>query len=177
MLDVSGHALAMSCLVAVFVIFVGTGPLFAFLINRRMPWSISNRVEGGRRVKIRTTYAGSWNPGKPLGRNNSRPNEPGRATYTLTADGMIQLDLIRRDGSHERSVGPPVQPPAGRRARSRITAIPSLVYLIGSGGGVTIGLLAARGATGAVLGALLGLIISRVGLIAAAAVMRSRSDS
>jgi hypothetical protein len=99
-----------------FVAWAGLMVTFAVKVQQALPWGICRRLRRGRSsVTRRISYAGgAWNPAKPLGRGNPTRNEPGWATYTLTDDGMVQLDLVRRDGQREQYVGPPVDPPDSR---------------------------------------------------------------
>jgi hypothetical protein len=134
---VSASTVALAALGAMLAAIVAGGPVLMFLIERWLPWGICRRLRRGQKsITIRTRYAGgTWNPAKPLGRGNSTPNEPGLATYTLTNDGLVRLELVRADGRHEQLVGPPVQPPEGHARSRRIGAIPTLVYLGCAGSG------------------------------------------
>lgn len=165
---VSESAAAVTMLGLFFGVLVLSGPLMLLAINRRLPWGISRRLRAGTpSISRRTSYtAGAWNPAKPLGRGNATPNEPGWATYTLTDDGMVRLELVLADGRREQQVGPPVEPPTGQRRVTLAGLIPTAGYLVGTGGGLAIGLLIG-GAIGALVGAVIGFAVAWFALILA----------
>jgi hypothetical protein len=163
---------------------VAAGPVMMFVIERRLSWGISRRLQRGRTsITIRTRYTGgAWNPARPRGPGNSTPSEPGWATYTLTDDGLVQLDLVRADGRREQFVGPPVEPPAGYRRMRRAGAIPTLVYLSCAGIGFALGFgltdshnVGSRVEAG-ILAAVGGWVIAGLGLTLASAVWRVRAQ-
>jgi len=167
-----------------FFFLVAAGPVMMFFIRRGIPWGICQRLQRGwPYVTSRTTYtAGAWNPARPLGPGNDTPNEPGRATYTLTSDGLVQLDLVRADGRHEQFVGPPVEPPDGFRRTRRMAAIPTLVYLSCAGIGFALGFALTDNHGGnrvqnGILAALGGFVIAWLGLIITSAVGRARHQA
>jgi hypothetical protein len=182
---VSGSsAVAVGFLGVLLIFLVAAGPVMVFFIQRGMPWGICQRLQRGwPYVTTKTTYTeGAWNPARPLGRGNSTPNEPGRATYTLTSDGLVHLDLVRADGRHEQFVGPPVDPPEGVRRTRRMGAIPTLVYLCCAAVGFALGFVLTdshsagiRIQTG-ILAALVAWVIGWLGLTVASAVRRSRGQ-
>ena len=155
-----------------------------FFIRRGMPWAICQRLQRGwPYVTRRTSYSGgAWNPARPLGRGNDTPSEPGRATYTLTSDGLVHLDLVRADGSREQFIGPPVEPPEEFRRTRRMGAIPTLVYLSRGGIGFAIGFVLTDQHGGGnrvqngILAALGGWVLAWLGLIITSAVGRARQQ-
>lgn len=163
-----------------FLLVVALGPVMMFFVQRGLSWNICRRLQRGRRsITKRTRYTGgAWNPARPRGPGNSTPSEPGWATYTLTDDGLIQLDLVRADGRHEQFVGPPVEPPDGYRRARRAGAIPTLVYLSCAGIGFALGfgLTDSRRVEAGILAALGGWIIAWFGLTLASVVGRSRAQ-
>ena len=167
-----------------FFLLVAAGPVMMFFIRRGMPWAICHRLQ--RRwpyVTRRTSYSGgAWNPARPLGRGNDTPNEPGRATYTLTSDGLVHLDLVRADGRREQFIGPPVEPPEEFRRTRRMGAIPTLVYLSCGGIGFALGFVLTDQHGGGnrvqngILAALGGWVLGWLGLIITSAVGRARQQ-
>jgi hypothetical protein len=171
----SGGAIAL--LGVFFGLIVISGPLMLRSITRLTPWGISRRLRaGGASVVRRSRYAaGVWDPAKPLGRGNATPNVPGWvATYSLTADGMIKLDLVHADGRREQRVGPPVDAPQGWQRTTTFGLLPALSYLIGVGAGLGVGA-AVGGSTAAVTGAIVGFAITWLGLTMLAARGRART--
>jgi len=179
---VSGSTAAIAALGGFLVVVIASGPMLMFVIERRLPWGISRRLQRGRKsITIRTRYAGgAWNPAKPRGPGNRTPNEPGWATYTLTSDGLIRLDLVRTDGRREQFVGPPVEPPEGYARTRRAGAIPTLAYVLSAGAGSALayGLTDSRATPNrvqsGVLGAVAGWVIAWLGLTVTLAVWHSR---
>jgi hypothetical protein len=160
-----------------FVLVVISGPLMWRSISRQLPWAICRRLRTGESSIVRhSSYtAGVWDPSKPLGRGNSTPNVPGwAATYSLTDDGLVRLDLLHADGRHEQRIGPPVDAPDGFQRTIKIGLLPSVCYLLGIGAGGGGGLLAG-GLTAAVLGAILGFVVTWFGLTVFAARWRARN--
>jgi len=163
------------------VVFIASGPLLLAVVDRKMPWSICRRLVSRREpISMRTSYtSGAWNPARPLGRGNRTSNEPGWATYSLTDDGLVKLELDRDDGRHEEHVGPTVQPPANWRRRKRFTVLPSVSYLVFASLGFLLGYTVTHGqhshrlGNGA-LGAVAGLALSWFAVTAIIALLRAR---
>lgn len=150
-------------------------------INRGMPWAICARLVRRRRpISYRTTYSGGvWNPAKPLGRGNATHNRPGRATYVLTGDNQVQLDIAYDDGRHEHFIGPAVDRPGNARRLRHAGLAPVLVYLTMIAAGFPIGYLASTGPTGhrfeyGLLAALAGYIVAWLALTVAAGIWSRR---
>ncbi len=163
-----------------FIFLVATGPGLLFLVERRLPWGISRRLQRGRKsITRRLSYArGAWNPAQRLGRGNALPSEPGWAIYTLTDDGLVHLEYVHQDGRREEFVGPPVDPPAGRARSRRIALVPTVVYLLCAGGGFAVGF-TSGGETAphvqyGVLGLVAGYVISWFGLTVALGILHVR---
>jgi hypothetical protein len=157
-----------------FGVIVISGPLMLASINRQTAWGISRRLRSGTpSVVRRTSYtAGVWNPAKPLGRGNATPNEPGwRATYSLTDDGLVKLELVHADGRRDQHVGPAVDAPDG--LSNKLGLLPGACYLVGTGTGLGLGLVVG-GASGAAVGAVAGFAITWFGLIIVGERWRSR---
>ena len=152
-----------------FATLIGAGPsLMLWAAARGTPAGICKRLERGKTVRIRTSYTlgGTWNPARPSGpRNWTRP-VPGSATYRLTPDQLVVLDLVTADGHHDRFVGPPVKRPTDHDRTSRVARALVLVPAAGAILGALIGYLVAGtsrfegAAAGAAAGALLGALAS-----------------
>lgn len=86
-------------------------------------------------------------------------DEPGLATYTLSEDGNVRLDVLRDDGRTEQHVGPPLQPlPRAHRAAIRV---PAYLYLGATALGAVAGGLLSSGTerwTSVGVGALFGIL-------------------
>jgi hypothetical protein len=84
--------------------------LMGYSVTRAMktfPKGITRRLTEPRShvdVPVRAT-GGTWNPGRPLGPGNRIPG-PGRASYRLDEDGMVDLVFRSRAGHEERFSGP-----------------------------------------------------------------------
>jgi len=142
------------------LICVAVGPIILWAARRRLPWSISERLEPGKTVRVRTGYAlgGVWNPARPLGRQNRTPAVPGSATYRLTPDHLVVLHIVTPDGKHKEFVGPPAQRPAGDRPMTRTTRALALIPAAAAVIGALIGYAAANTSRleDAAVGALVG---------------------
>lgn len=115
--------------------------MLAWYINRLSPEAISRRLLNGCPAIRRPTkwLRPAWDPSQPRGRGMWTEDGPGMATYTLTPDRLVRLELVRDDGRREEHLGPPLS----RRTASAWDALiwlPPLAYLssaiIGALGGI-----------------------------------------
>jgi len=145
---------AVGLVVATLIVVAGV-PAILWAARRGLPWAICERLERGKTVRVRTGYnlGGAWNPARSLGPQNNTRSVPGSATYRLTPDRLVVLDVVAADGQHEQFVGPPVKRPAGHRQMTRVSRALALVP-----------------AAGATLGALVGYIVTGTSRLEAAAV-------
>ena len=154
--------------------------MLAWYVNRLSPEAISRRLLKGRPAIRRHTkwLKPAWDPSQPRGSGMWTEDGPGTATYTLTPDRMIRLELVRDDGRYEEHVGPPLT----RRTTSawdRLIWLPPLAYLGAAIIGALSGDLIAGGSSqhrwqGAAVGLMLAFIAAYVVLSLIGRVLRAR---
>lgn len=86
------------------------------------------------------------------------------ATYTLTPEGQIRLELVRDDGRREEHVGPPLSRPTAS-AWGKVIWLPPITYLSGSVLGTVVGYLiggTSQRSQGAAVGLMLGFVVAYV---------------
>lgn len=158
--------------------FLAYPPTAVWWARRRQPWAISERLlRGDAPVRIRTTFAaGAWNPAK-AGRDNRTAPVRGIATYRLSPEGLVVLDLRCADGTQERFVGPPVTRPAraADRSASWIVGGIVLVYAAAAALGALVGHVVGDGqSVPTVAGGALGVVTASLILAIASQAARRR---
>lgn len=155
--------------------------MMLWYINRVSPEAISRRLLRGcpaisRRTKWLTR---AWDPSQPRGPGMWTQDGPAVATYTLTPDRLIRLELVRKDGRREEHIGPPLTR-LSSSAWDGLIWLPPTTYLFAGGIGAAVGYGAAGGSRqerwqGATIGLMLAFAAAYIVLIAVGHLLRVRA--
>lgn len=154
--------------------------MLAWYVNRLSPEAISRRLLSGCPAIRRPTkwLKPAWDPSQPRGRGMWTKDGPGMATYTLTPDRLIRLELVRDDGRREERIGPPLS----RRTASAWDALiwlPPLAYLSSAIIGALVGYSLADGSSqqrwrGSAVGLMLAVMAAYIVLTVIGRILRAR---
>lgn len=156
---------------------VGAVALMVHHAQRVTPWAICQRLRSGRDrvVRVRTNWGfGAWDPSKPLRPLSRTSDGPGTASYSLTLESLVRVEVRFKDGRVETREGPVVEPPDGARKVRRFMWMPTLLFLIVAITGGALGYVDGK-AGGAGIGVLLGGLVGYVLIHVLALVLRLRA--
>lgn len=154
--------------------------MLAWYIQRLSPEAISRRLLNGcPSIRRRTKWLKpAWDPSRPRGSGMWTEDGPGIATYTLTPDRLIRLELVRDDGRREEHIGPPLTRQI-TSAWERLMWLPPIAYLdaaiIGAGlGYLTTGGSSQQRGQGAAIGMMAAFVAAYIALIVIGRLLRAR---
>lgn len=149
--------------------------MMLWYINRVSPEAISRRLLAGcPAIRRRTKWLKpAWDPSQPRGVGMWTQAGPGIATYTLTPEGQVRLELVRHDGRREEHVGPPLSRSTAA-AWGKVIWLPPITYLSGAFAGTVVGYLTGR-SQGAAVGLMLGFVVAYLLLMLLGGAVRRRA--